>query len=69
MDIKQRMLNIGMTQVEMVFELQKKGYTVQPPTLSSILRGTYTFPKAKQILIVCEEILKQREDEIDRHTS
>lgn len=62
-DIKQRMANVGMTQVDMILELQKRGYAVQPPMMSSILRGVYTYPKAKQILAVCEEILKERENE------
>lgn len=56
MDIKERMANVGMTQVDMILELQKRGYAVQPPMMSSILRGVYTYPKAKQILAVCEVI-------------
>ena len=55
--------NVGMTQVDMILELQKRGYAVQPPMMSSILRGVYTYPKAKQILAVCKEILKERENE------
>lgn len=39
MDIKERMANVGMTQVDMILELQKRGYAVQPPMMSSILRG------------------------------
>lgn len=65
MDVKQKMLDMGVTQVEMILKLQKRGYEVQPPTLSSILRGTYTYPKAKKILAVCEEILAEREHESD----
>ena len=45
MDIKERMANVGMTQVDMILELQKRGYAVQPPMMSSILRGVYTYPK------------------------
>ena len=52
-----------MTQLDMILELQKRGYAVQPPMMSSILRGVYTYPKAKQILAVCKEILKERENE------
>lgn len=62
-DIKERMANVGMTQVDMILELQKRGCAVQPPMMSSILRGVYTYPKAKQILAVCKEILKERENE------
>jgi hypothetical protein len=55
------MANLGMSQVDMILELQKRGYEVQPPMMSSILRGVYTYPKAKQILAVCDEILRERE--------
>lgn len=65
MNIKERMEKEGMTQVDMILELQKRGYAVQPPMLSSILRGVYTYPKAKQILAVCEKILAEREHESD----
>lgn len=61
MDIKERMAKAGMTQVDMILELQKRGIMVQPPMLSSILRGVYTYPKAKQILAECEKILYERE--------
>lgn len=63
MNVKSRMAEIGMTQVDMMLELQKRGYSVQPPMMSSILRGVYTYPKAKQILAECEKILKERENE------
>lgn len=63
MNIKKRIANLGMTQVDMILELQKRGYAIQPPMLSSILRGVYTYPKAKKILAVCEEIIKERENE------
>lgn len=62
MSVKSRMAEIGMTQVDMILELQKRGYSVQPPMMSSVLRGVITTPKAKQILAECEKILKERED-------
>ncbi len=65
MNVKSRMAEIGMSQVDMMFELRKRGYEVQPPMMSSILRGVYTYPKAKQILAVCEEILAEKEHESD----
>lgn len=64
-DIKSRMSDMGVTQVEMILELQKRGYTVQPPMMSSILRGVYTYPKAKKILEECDNILKEKEHESD----
>ena len=63
MDVKEKMSEIGMTQVEMIFELRKRGYEVQPPMLSSILRGVYTYPKARQILSECEKIVNERANE------
>ena len=51
MNVKSRMAEIGMTQVEMILELNKRGFSVQPPMMSSILRGVYTYPKAKRISI------------------
>lgn len=60
MNIKKRMSEIGMTQVDMIFELRKRGYEVQPPMLSSILRGVYTYPKAQHILSECEKIINER---------
>lgn len=64
-DIKSRMVAQGVTQVEMILELQKRGYDVQPPMMSSILRGVYTYPKAKKILEECDNILKEKEHESD----
>lgn len=59
-EIKARMARANVTQVDMILELQKRGLTVQPPMLSSILRGVYTYPKAKKILAECEKILDER---------
>ena len=39
MNIKQRMEALGMSQVDMIFALQRRGVEVQQPMLSSILRG------------------------------
>lgn len=63
MSVKSRMVDLGMTQVDMILELQKRGINVQPPMMSSILRGVYTYPKAKLVLAECEKILKERENE------
>ena len=65
-DIKSRMDEMGMTQVEMILELQKKGVEVQPPTMSSILRGVYTYPKAKQILAECKKVLEEKTNDFVR---
>lgn len=62
-DIKSRMAAQGVTQVEMILELQKRGMVVQPPELSQILSGVYTYPKAKRVLDECDRILKEHEIE------
>ena len=54
-EVKARMEYMRITQVDMILELQKRGLTVQPPMLSSILRGVYTYPNAE-----CEKILDER---------
>nr|DAV30875.1 MAG TPA: hypothetical protein [Caudoviricetes sp.] len=61
MNIKQRMEALGMSQVDMIFALQRRGVEVQPPMLSSILRGVYTYPKARRILAECDKVLMERE--------
>lgn len=49
-EIQKRMKKLGIKQVDLIFELRKRGYVVQPPEMSSIIRELYTFPKAKIIL-------------------
>ncbi len=60
-DIKSRLSKLGMTQVDLILELKKRGYEIQPPMMSSILRGAYTAPKAKLILEECADILDKKE--------
>lgn len=40
--IQERMKKLGVKQVDMILELRKRGIVVQPPEMSSILRGVYT---------------------------
>lgn len=61
MNIKQRMEALGMSQVDMILALQRRGVEVQPPMMSSILRGVYTYPKARHILAECDKVLMERE--------
>lgn len=62
--IKSRMAEMGISQVDMILALQERGNVVQPPMMSSILRGVYTYPKAKLILAECEKILNEKEREL-----
>jgi hypothetical protein len=62
MNIKDRLKVVGKTQRWLIFELRKKGINAQPPLLSEILSGAYTYPQAERILKVCDEILKEVEN-------
>lgn len=59
--VQARMKKLGIKQVDMILELRKRGITVQPPEMSSIIRGVYTYPKAKIVLDECDKILNERE--------
>lgn len=61
MNVKERMLQLEISQVDMIRELRKRGIAVQPPMLSSILNEVYTYPKAMSILAECEKVLDERE--------
>jgi len=61
--VQERMKKLGIKQVDMILELRKRGITVQPPEMSSIIRGVYTYPKAKVVLDECDKILNERESE------
>lgn len=64
MNVKERMLQLGISQVDMIRELRKRGWTVQPPMMSSILNEVYTYPKAMSILAECEKVLDEREQPV-----
>ncbi len=59
--VQERMKKLDIKQVDMIFELRKRGITVQPPEMSSIIRGVYTYPKAQIVLDECDKILNERE--------
>lgn len=59
--IRERMKKLGITQVDMILELRKRGIVVQPPEMSSILRGVNTYPKAEKVLAMCDTILSEKE--------
>lgn len=59
--IQERMKRLDIKQVDMILELRERGIIVQPPEMSSIIRGVYTGPKAKVVLDECDKILTGRE--------
>lgn len=60
--IKDKLKALGKTQVWLVLELQKRGIVVQPQHLCSIINGASTYPKARRVLQVCEEIINEVEN-------
>lgn len=60
-DRLERMKRLGLKQVDLIFELRKRGISIQPPELSSILRGINTYPKSKKVLDECDKILFELE--------
>lgn len=63
--IKDRLKRLKKTQVWLIFELRKRGIEVQPPLLSSIINGVYTYPQAQRVLKACDEILTEVENAAD----
>ena len=59
--IKDRIKALGKTQVWLIFEFRKRGIDIQPPLMSSIINGVYTYPQAQRVLKVCDEILTEAE--------
>ena len=60
--IKERLKALNKTQVWLVFALRERGYNIQPPLLSSVISGAYTYPMAQSILKTCDEILTEVEN-------
>lgn len=63
--IKDRLKKLGKTQVWLILELRKRGVEIQPPLMSSIINGVYTYPQAQRVLKVCDEILTEVENAAD----
>lgn len=60
-DIKSRLDSLGKSQVWLLKELRKRGINTQPPQLSNIINGIYTYPKAQLVGKTCDEIIKEAE--------
>ena len=61
-DIKERLSSLGLSQVWLLKELRKRGLNTQPPQLSNIINGVYTYPKAQLVGEKCNEIIKEAEE-------
>lgn len=53
--IRERLKNLGKTQVWLISKLREREIVVQPPELSAVISGSLTTPKA---ILVREEICK-----------
>ena len=66
MEIKDRLKALGKTQRWLIFQLRERGVNAQPPLLSSILSGAYTYPQADRVLKVCDTIITEVERDAGR---
>ena len=62
-EIQNNMNTLGIKQVDMIFELRKRGLAIQPPEMSAILNGVLTTPKAKKVEKMCLEIIEEIKNE------
>ena len=61
-DIKNRLDKLDLSQVWLLKELRKRGVLTQPPQLCNIINGNYTYPKAQLVGKMCDEIIKEVEN-------
>ena len=59
--VKDRLKSLDKTQVWLIHKLRDRGIVVQPPEMSGIVNGVNTYPKAMQVLKMCDSILKEAE--------
>ena len=65
-DIKKRIADLGKSQVWLLRKLRERGIAVQPPQLCNIINGLYTYPKARSVIEVADEIIKEAEEDAIR---
>lgn len=61
MSVKERLKSLNKTQVWLIHKLRDKGVVVQPPEMSCILNEVNTYPKARRVLKICDNILTEVE--------
>lgn len=61
-DIKERLTQAGKSQVWLLKKLRERNVNTQPPQLSNIINGNYTYPKAQAILEICNDVLMEVEN-------
>lgn len=65
-NIKGRLADLGKSQVWLLKKLREKGVPTQPPQLCNIINGIYTYPKAREVLEECNNILTEAERSVSR---
>ena len=60
-NLKERLAQLGKSQVWLLKKLREQGVMTQPPQLSNIINGVYTYPKAKLVGEMCDKIIKEAE--------
>lgn len=65
-NIKGRLAALGKSQVWLLKQLREKGIAVQPPQLSNIINGIYTYPKAQRVLDESDKIVRELELSVSR---
>ncbi len=58
MSIKIKLLELGKKQVDLIEELRNRGFTIQPPELSTYINQIMITPKSERVLRACDEIIE-----------
>lgn len=62
---KVRLAILGKKQIDLLFEIRKRGYkNLEPPTLSTYINGNSTSPQAQAVLELIDTILTEWESEV-----
>lgn len=62
-EIRITLIQLGKKQIDLIHELKKKAVTVTPSEMSGFLNGVYQTPKAKMVMEMVYQIIKEWECE------
>jgi hypothetical protein len=65
-NLKDRLSDLGKSQVWLLKQLRDDGVSIQPPQLSNIINGVYTYPKANIVMKKCDEIISRVEKTVTK---
>ena len=66
-NIRERLRKLGKPQTWLILRLKEQGMTVQTSEFSYILSGVMTTPKANRVLQLCDKILSEYENEVEKN--